>query len=181
MIEERKKEEERKKKQQEEELKQWEEERRQREEERQHKEQELREKEERELKRLVWKFHSVYTLYRGSIVLTSYAYTYTVNYCKNVETIKYLLCVCAINGTNILIERTLLERITLGPVIIICQEEGIESEKSEAVAKEPEIDPVMKQYMEMVQQQKQREEEEVRERDEGEKKGWGRNRENRER
>lgn len=40
-------------------------------------------------------------------------------------------------------------------------EEGIESEKSEAVAKEPEIDPVMKQYMEMVQQQKQREEEEV--------------------
>lgn len=40
-------------------------------------------------------------------------------------------------------------------------EEGVESEKSEAVAKEPEIDPVMKQYMEMVQQQKQKEEEEV--------------------
>lgn len=37
-------------------------------------------------------------------------------------------------------------------------EEGVESE---AVAKEPEIDPVMKQYMEMVQQQKQKEEEEV--------------------
>lgn len=80
MIEEKRKEEERKKKQQEEELKQWEEERRQREEERQRKEHELREKEERELKRLVWKFHSVYlynTLCRGSIVLTMYAYIYS--------------------------------------------------------------------------------------------------------
>lgn len=68
----------------------------------------------------------------------------------------------------------------MGPVIIICQEEGVESEKSEAVAKEPEIDPVMKQYMEMVQQQKQKEEEEVRGRDEEEMKEWGRNGENRE-
>lgn len=67
----------------------------------------------------------------------------------------------------------------MGPVIIICQEEGVEFEKSEAVAKEPEIDPVMKQYMEMVQQQKQKEEE-VRGRDEEEMKEWGRNGENRE-
>lgn len=100
-------------------------------------------------------------------------------YCKR------KFCWSAINGTDILIECLLLERITLGPVIItlgrvitICQEEGAESEKSEAVAKEPEIDPVMKQYMEMVQQQK--EEEEVRGRDEEEKKEWGRNGENRE-
>lgn len=93
-------------------------------------------------------------------------------YCKR------KFCWSAINGTDILIECLLLKRITLGPVIIICQEEGVESEKSEAVAKEPEIDPVMKQYMEMVQQQK--EEEEVRGRDEEEKKEWGRNGENRE-
>nr|XP_022327346.1 oral-facial-digital syndrome 1 protein-like isoform X1 [Crassostrea virginica] len=40
-------------------------------------------------------------------------------------------------------------------------EEGLESEKSEAASKkEPEIDPLMKQYMEMVQQQKQKEDEE---------------------